>query len=448
MANVKQSSSPTTGQQMSQLCYDAYGGVGGFLDKSYLDKFSREESGYPERQHYSEYENKIAPITDSLVTPVFANPIVRENTNDLQDAFIKNCTNNGISLDAFMQDVGTYHKLIGNVFVVIDNSVGNPEDVDEAIAERAFPYVYYKLPQNISTYTVDVHGSLTSIDFYYNTIKDSKGKTKSVYRHIDALWQYDYYISNKKQELVGERVESATDGLPVIMSGTSIMPVPTMYSLCAMSRTLFNKQSVALQSEKTTAFNILQLPMDKPAPSDGDIKISNILYIPPEALRDAKFISPSVDIFKELWASANLTSESIDSVAKSYGAVPMINDKQTSGVAYAYEFLGNTFALTELAQVMETVEEEIFTKFNEFFTWSNDVVVTYDTNYTPGKTQLVGQYELYKDAVDLDISTTATKIYNIALVNTINALTGLDMSDEELQDISTELGEVTPEPTV
>ena len=426
---------PTRSQEMHKLCYDAYNGVGGFLDKSYLHKFSREESEYEERKKYSEYENKIAGIVESLVTPVYSNPIQRLNTNIVQEAFIENATGTGISLDDFMHDVAIYHRLQKNTFIIMDNYADVPENLVEAIKTRSYPYLYYKLPQDIYHYEVDRKGELTSIDFYYNTATIDK-KEQEIYRHIDALWQYDYYISNKKQVLVSDKLESATNGLPVVQTGTEVIPVPTMYSLCSMAKGLFNKQSVALQSERGTGFHILQIPMDK---VEKDIVIKNVIGIPDDSQKDVKFVSPDSKIFNELWNSAERTSTAIDDVAKSYGAIPILTQGQTSGVAYAYEFAGNTFALTQLANIMTKVENKIFDLFASFFKFNNEVEVIYDTNYTPGKTFLQEQYTLYKEAVDRKISPTATEIYNQELIKTINSMTELVMSDTQIKAINKEL---------
>jgi hypothetical protein len=413
---------------MHQLCIDSYTGAGGYLDGSYIEPFAR-ESDVSERKKNAYYINNIKGIVDSLVNPVFANEIERENTNDLYEAFIDDCTGTGINLTKFLNEVGIWHKLLGQTFIIMDNYLDLPVSYTEAINTRKFPYLYYKLPNEVRSYTKDALGNLTSIDFYYETVYDiNENCYVEVYRHIDEAYQYDYSIKNSSRVLVTEKVENTIGKLPVICTGTIIMPIPSMYSLCDLSKTIYNQASEARYVQRSQSFSILVIPGQEKK-ENVTIGPNNIIWVDDEASQMPDYISPDTAILSGLDDSVKNSLTVMADLAKSYGAIP-VTDTAKSGVAYAYEFIGNSYTLTQLANTFENIEYQIFNMFGVYTNTTQDIIIKYDTNYIPGKTQLEDKYKLLVEAINLDLSPTASRLYKIELVETINMLTSIEMNED------------------
>ncbi len=423
-------------QNMYQRTIDAYTGLGGFYDKTYIDRYRYESSkNYFERRKTIEYINQVKGIIDGITDPVFANPIEREELNLYEEAFVEDVDGNGTSMTEFLNEVGVYHQLIGNVFIVFDTFKEIPNNLVESIENRAYPYMYMKLGNEVASLKQDKTGKLKEISFYYGTTTDKKGHTKTLYQHIDAAYTYTYYIAGTKRVLVGPKIESSSNGLPVIMTGTKPLPTPRMYSLAAQAKIVFNKGCELRASERDTNLSILQIPGIDPK---TETVIKNIAYINPESPKDLKWVSPDSSVMGQTLTNVQAAVDDLEMLGQSFGAIPITNQAK-SGVSYAYEFVGNTTVLTALAGVFQKVEGKIFKKFAEFFTWDTNVIVTYDTNYTPGKSQLEDQLVVLKDAVDRTISITATKVFNKRIVDVVDALGDVGMDEATLNQIYAEI---------
>lgn len=426
---------------MHQLCVDAYLGTGGFYDKSYLYKFPREEDGFDDRKRYSDYHNQLGAIVGSIIMPVFGNEISRDNANDIEEAFISNCDGAGKTLDLFMEEVTTYHALLGNVFVIMDNYKQSPKRNVDIIEQRKFPYVYYKLPTEIHKYKKDKFGNLTEVEFYYETTKDKLGNKRVIYRHIDASVQYDFYKTNMHggQCLVTEKVSSISDGLPVVMTGTEIMPIPSMLDLATIAKTVFNKQSELRQIERETNFVILQVPGMKP---DETVEIQNLMWVPENGTRDGKFLTPDPGVMSGASESAEKAANALDKTAEKYGVVPITGEAK-SGIAYAYEFAGNSSILVSYADTSEATEIKLFDMLSVVISTASKIEIKYDKVYVPGKTQLEEQKSVLIEVIDRDISPTLNKELNKKLVDVVNILGGVEMDEKTISQISTEIDTIT-----
>jgi hypothetical protein len=429
---------PTTPEikEMIQLCIDSYTNLGGFYNKEYLTKY-KYESSYSERCEYSEYYNQVKGIVDSIVNGVFSNPITRSDLNDYEEAYVKDVDGCGTDMTTFLAEIGVYHELLGNVFIITDNNKENPENQQEAIKKRLFPYNYYKLGNEVAGYKLNSDGCLSEISFYHKTIIVN-GTPKTLYRHIDENYTYIYSLSNEKQVIEGEKLESATDGLPVIMTGTKVLPVPPMYSLAAQAKVVFNKGSELRYIERATNIPILQL-IGAP---DKNVIIKNVVWIPESANKEVKWINPDANIMAQTLANAQAAADDLEKIGKSFGATPIAESKTVkSGMSYAFEFTSTDDAKSALALVFEKIEPKMFESFASFFTWETKAVVEYDKNYAPGQAQMLAQLDILKGAVDRFISLTATREFNKRIVIIVNELGGVKLDGKTINQINKEIDE-------
>ena len=141
---------------------DAYYGAGGFADGGYLVKFDREtDNNYLKRRKMAYYINYFKDIVDSLVNPVFKKKPGRAYDGmgkEYIDSFLDNVDNTGTSINNFMKNAALKSKLLGAVFICVDNFPMIPGDMQTAIENRLFPYAYMIEPEFVTDYSVDNFG--------------------------------------------------------------------------------------------------------------------------------------------------------------------------------------------------------------------------------------------------------------------------------------------------
>ena len=429
---------------MHKLSIDSYTGVGGFYDKTYLNKFKAEEdSDFQDRFDNVSYQNQIKGIIDSITKPVWANEITRTGASNYEEAFINDATGNGTSLSQFLEETGTYHNISDNVFIIMDNFNVTGENEQEDLENRLFPFVYFKTYDEVHSYELDVFGNVLEISFEYRTI-EVEGNTKIVYRHIDAAEQYDYYLEDKVKIQVSVPVPHSIGVPPVIMTGNKVANIPPIFSLASLAKVGYNQFSELRNLEVRQGFSILVLPgIDNN--TSTEIGAGCILGVPDHINQSPAYIAPDSNISKTIMESIEKTMQTITEMGKQQGAIPVM-DSSKSGAAYSYEFVGASFQLTSLGKLYQNdVEVRIFNLFNKFLgNDSSTIEISYDMNYTPGKTQLEESNKYLIQAMGLHISETANKEYTKAYVSNVNNLAQIVMDDKTLRTIAAEIDASMP----
>ncbi len=155
---------------MLTLVQDSYDGGGGFANGGYLFKYPREQD-YLERRKMAYYINYMKPIIDSKVSPVFSIAPQREfnDATGLIDNFLLNADCNNTTLEKMIESATLQTVMKGNGFLIVDNfKLGDiPENLQEVIDERKYPFVYEKQEEDIYKYELDEFGKLLEISFFY-----------------------------------------------------------------------------------------------------------------------------------------------------------------------------------------------------------------------------------------------------------------------------------------
>ena len=425
-------------QEMHQLCIDSYTGVGGYYTGDYLIEFPR-ETDKAQRVEYSSYVNNVDGVVESLNTPVFSNDIDRDGMNELQQAFTLDATGNKVSLTSFLENVGAYHQLLGNVFIVMDNFKSVPENMQEAISERIYPYLYYKLPTEIYEYEKDQFGNLTEISFYYETVKiEGSSQPKKVYRHISPMSCYNFYIEGNKREKIADTITDGLGFLPVIMTGDTILPVPSTYSLCSLAKMIYNQMSEKRVLERNESFSLLVLASDDPK-ENIELGSNNVIWVNPESNITPQFISPDASLLSGIGDEITRSQDMFANAASRMGAIPVQGQSTKSGEALKMEFVGSSYALTAQSKLFESIEGEVFTLFGLYVDNMPEVVVTYDKNFNPTYTQLEIDNKALIQAMEQNVSPTATKEFAKAYVDNINAMAELGIDEATQSKIDVEI---------
>lgn len=276
---------------------DAYYGEGGFAGGGYLVKFDREtENNYHKRQKMAYYINYFKDIVDSLVNPVFKKKPSRNydgQGKEYIDTFLDNVDNAGTAINNFMKNAALKAKLLGAVFICVDNFPNIPSDMGTAIENRLFPYAYIVEPEFVTDYSVDNFGRLTSLTYQENV---QIGENTTITRCVIFN---DKTITTTINGQVVSQTEHGLSRIPVVYfpavssSGRQTMkPAPPLESSAGVARAIYNFQSFSEEILRKQTFSILTMPSTDR--QSLDLGVSNALAYDPSATGGAKpeFIAP------------------------------------------------------------------------------------------------------------------------------------------------------------
>jgi len=367
-----------------EFVLNSYTGEGGYIDGSYLFPHTR-ELDFESRRKQSYYKNFVKGILDSIITPVFAQKALRESNNDLFNAFIENVDVNNTHLQDFSQNAITMARLLGNVFIVMDNFSDVPSTKKQAIDERLFPYIYMKLPQDVYSFKIDKFNRLTEISFFMEENEDGERE----YVYWDSTIYRRYRIHNGEYKTITE-IEHGFGRIPVIQVNTSetkeILPQPPLYDLCRVALTIYNQDSEQRDLERIQSFSVLVVPGTQP---DQNVEIGshNLIFIENDASQSPKYIAPDPQVLSTVRTSSEHNVQALIKIANVLGASAVDTGNSTkSGVAMSYSFLGSNYQLMRTAGMATDLEDDIAELFSLFIGEEVEYKVMYKSEYTPTPT--------------------------------------------------------------
>lgn len=357
-----------------------YEGSHGYRDNSYLIFFPREE-WYQERQKYSlRSVEAFRSVVDAMVQPVFEKEILRTTDNALFDLFTQNADNTGTTLQDINETAQTHARMLGLTFIVMDNfsDADQALTMEQALAERKFPYIYEKQPQDVYKWKCNNWGKLEWITFYdrCEMVPDPEHDGKMVERKYyrkwtDTEWIIYYEIHNEKKfEEIIEVVESrALHGLtympiyPVLdytkNNNLKTFPNPLLADIANMSFVLYNLESWIMLL-CVWCFPILTMP-----PMDGmqiALSATNGIEVPNDAKHAPAFISPPTQCLETLLKAADRLADKIYKAANQIGvsgtkAQGSSATSMASGVSKEWDFRASNVLLTKTAMAAKKLEE-------------------------------------------------------------------------------------------
>jgi hypothetical protein len=381
---------------MYKLCIDSYTGVGGYLDGTYLQQFSREED-FEDRLANSYYENNIVGMVTSATAPVFGDNVQRSNMSQMYEAFTKNVDMRGTTLTNWLFNVAKLHTLLSNVFIIMDNVQKPVKNVSEAIDKRSFPYLTYKTPDLVEDVKISNTGEITSITFYLDS-KNINGANTNVYRTISGGVIKDWYGSAKDPQYIGDPISAI--GTRVIMTGSEPMPIPQFLSLCQIARAVYNMDSEQRDLERAQAFSILQVPSNMPETAQV-IGAKNVLYVGEDASRDAKYISPDSNILQSLGLSSDRMTLRMKDQARNIG-IRIVEKHYKSGDAIELDYEPSSTVYENNSILFEDVEKKINRMFIAMTGITDNTEIVYDQDYKPSDSKNNKDYTMLTEASATD----------------------------------------------
>ena len=392
------------------LIYNAYYGTNGFSNGGYLIKHKREtDEDYQTRQENAYYLNYFAPITNSLVTPIFKKPAVRDwnGAKNFMELFVQDIDGNKTTIGEFMKRAALKAKLYGSCFIVVDNfsTYSEDETVADVLKNRKIPYAFCLAPQQVTAYEADKIGIITSIDFQdIKQINSDAGKYYAMHFDKTSWKRYD-------DKNVYETGTHNLGRVPVTvltckqLEDMTLTPPPELLPLAKVAKAIYNTSSWLTEIFRSVTFPLLTIPsLDAKNIVIGN---NNALGYEPEYSHEPNFIAPPSD-------PANVLKEHIlDLVQEMYRMAGLSfvtgTKTDTSGVSKQWDFERLNQQLADFAQNIQRAEADLI---NIFSLWINQPI-EYTVSYPN----------------DFNISDIAYELENA------QAILDLNLSDELREDV-------------
>lgn len=384
---------------------DAYYGTGGFKDGRYLIMHPRETpEKYLLRQRLAYYLNYMAPVVNSHVDPIFRVEPSREWGNSTYFSnFVNDVDMLGNSINRFMKRAALLAKLYAVVFIVVDNVADQPSTVADAIANRAFPYVYTVKPSQVISYKTDKVGRLTS--FCYKTVAETtnSGQTYDTWTWTTTTWEVN------QADGTLDKGNHSLGRLPVIplfskpMDAGVMLPQSEFYSAAKTNTRIYNLCSEIDELIRSQAFSVLTYPQSEGQNHDNLTEIivgtENVLGYDGSLSNQPAYIAPSSAPLEQLRA------ERADLIQEIYRmsvleCVTGVQD-QKSGLAKQWDFEQTNQVLGDFAKNCEGADTEIGELFG---LWAGQAI-NYTAKYSDdfGIIDVIDALNAVTAALDLQI---------------------------------------------
>ena len=356
---------------------EAYEGSGGFDDKSYIDKHTREsDDKYSERKKIAYYSNKFVQKISRYNGYLFKNNPIRSSSNKMVEAVFADCDNTGNSMDIFMSSFAKGAKVRGTGIVLIDMPSDMPDNAQSQIEERALPYFVDIKPEDITSYKLDKFGNFVWVA-YADTLDNSTFEEEDIVnitRYYDAL---EWRILDEDDSVL----ESGSHSLgicPVIFFGENgVFPdIGEFTQVAKIAKDHFNESSEMRDIMRSQTFSILTLQADNPSDVTLTLSTDNAIKYG-SGMERPGFISPDsapVDAYKEKLIALEDNMNEI-----CYDLSTNLSDE--SGIALDIKFQGLNGSLSNFAQRLQGFELALFEVVCLYLGVNNDVEVLYPKEF-------------------------------------------------------------------
>ncbi len=404
---------------------DALYGTGGFIDGSYLEKYSREDDDkYKNRQKIAYYKNDFMRKITRYIGYLFRKLPIRDvKQNPLLETFLNDCDKKGNSLTVFMSDFSKEAKAKGVNVVLIDNIKEIPQSLQEQINQRALPYLVPIKPEQITEYKMDSSGRFEYVAFS-DTIDLSEYKkpnVKNVIRYFDKTSWIIY-----EEDKILESGEHNLGVCPIIFFSENgkFETFGEFSQIAYLAKRRYNLVSEEDEIIRGQTFSILTVQGE---PSDLALGVNNALFYSGD--KEPKFIAPSAENAKIIKEKIEKIDNDINEIA--YDIITLRANNE-SGRALKMKLDGLNSSLSDFAIRLEDFEYRIFEIVQKYLNLNIDVTINYNKNFN--------LIDIKEEIDELSALKEIAEIpsYERAKLKKI-AKNDLGLSDEDLLQISEEI---------
>lgn len=418
-------------EQKWKFAIEAYSGDGGFDDKSYIDRHTREsDDKYAERKKIAYYSNIFVQKIGRYNGYLFKEKPIRATNNKLIQQVLEDCDNAGNNINVFMSGFSKTAKVRGSGLILVDMPKSIPITQADQMNERALPYFVNIPPENVTGYKLDKFGKFDYIA-YKDTIDQS---TYSEEKIIDVVRYYDksqWAIFSSKGVILDSGSYSIGVNPVLFMGENGVFPdIGEFTQVANIAKRHFNLESEMDEIMRGQTFNILTINAD--APSDVAITLSTdnaIKY--GKGMNAPSFIAPDVSPSETYKGKIQTLEERIDDIT--YDISTGLGAE--SGVALDIKFQGLNGSLSNFAMRLQDFETRLFEVVKKYINAQNaEVKIMYPETFEISDLEKeIGTLDKVKSMGYKIPTYEATKLKQI-IGNDLN-----NISKEELALINTEI---------
>ncbi len=400
---------------------EAFEGVGGFLDGSYIDKYPREsDEKYEERKNIAYYTNLFAVKVNRYVGYLFKTTPTRSSNSPLIKKIFDDVDNRGNNIDVFMSNFAKNAKVRGVNLLLIDMPKNLPADLKTQLDNRVLPYFVEIKPENILEYRLDSTGKFEYIlfsDVIDNSTLHNQNKI-NIKRYYDKT---KWIIFDDKDEIIESGEHNLGECPVIIFSENGEFPSIGEFSQIAfLAKRHYNLMSELDEILRSQTFSILTIQADNP--SDVEIKLSTdnaIAYN--KDVNKPEFIAPPSAPAEIYQTRIKEIEAQIDKIAYDIST----NQSSESGIALDLKFQGLNASLSNFAIRLNDLENRAFEVVCKYLNIANDVTITYPKTFSIIDTQK--EITILEEMKNLINSPTYFKLKAMQIIS--NDLNTIDPAD-------------------
>ncbi|RUM29507.1 MAG: hypothetical protein DSY32_03175 [Aquifex sp.] len=342
---------------------NAYTGLGGFLDGSYVEPFPRETTQRIEkRRKLAVNLNITKKVVNTITGHLFRKPPIRKIISKAYQRFMENTDMQGTYIDTLMKRIFRLGLIYGTVFVIVDRP---SKDVSTELEKQelgVFPYVVIRLPTHLVHYELDEYDRLSKIVFKEPT-PDGLSTIYRIFTKNKWIVSRDIQGNNpirNGEHNLGEVPVITYSPVPPELPG-QILSTPFILEIAQIQKAIYNLLSELHSVLRDTSFPIFTFPvgsqsdLEKLEKEPIVIGTENAIAYTPQGSARPDFIAPPPEPAQQILENIKFLIEQAMELAN-------LNFKggvQKSGIAKEYDYMEFTKMLSDFSQGLEELEYKI-----------------------------------------------------------------------------------------
>jgi hypothetical protein len=371
----------TRNEQRWRFLLESYMGGEEYQRGLHLTKYINETNGeYQARLSATPLENHCKSVISSYISFLFRNPPTREYGNieydpQLQD-FLEDADLDGRSFDAFMKEVSVWASVFGHCWVLIVKPNVGAETKGDELELGVRPYVNLITPLMVTDWRWNRQANGRYNLSYIKYIEDANDTVSTIKEWFETEI-HTWVVDHQNKTIIEHVIEANPLGeIPAVCAYNQKSPVrgigiSDISDIADAQRFIYNMTSEVEQSIRINGHPALV----KTAGTEAAAGAGAIIQMEDNLDPGLKpfILSVSTDV-NQIFTAISHYSEIIDKIANT-GSIRSTESRRMSGVAQEQEFQLLNARLSEKADSLELVEEQIWQWFCYYqgSTWTGRV---------------------------------------------------------------------------